>query len=120
MRSKKKFGFRPGVILRTASEWKEIMARNPFANRRELHPGEIGVIFFNEEPDATACDDLLQTRRDEEVHVAGRELYIYFPNGMGQSKLFAAVCRKLNSGTARNWNTVTRLLEMSQRLDDSQ
>jgi uncharacterized protein (DUF1697 family) len=112
----KKFGFRPGVVLRTAPEWKEIVARNPFVMRRELHPGKIGVIFFSEAPGANARDDVLRTKTDEEVHISGRELYIYFPNGMGQSKLFAAICRKLDSGTARNWNTITKLLEMAQKM----
>lgn len=117
----KKFGFGPDVVLRTASDWKDLVARYPFAKGRGLNPGKVGVVFFAEAPTAAACDDLLLTKvDDEEVHVAGREFYIYFPRGMGQSKLFAAIGRKLKSGTARNWNTVTQLLEMANKLEAGQ
>jgi uncharacterized protein (DUF1697 family) len=36
---------------------------------------------------------------------------------MGQSKLFAAIGRKLKSGTARNWNTVTKLVEIANSIE---
>jgi uncharacterized protein (DUF1697 family) len=109
----KKFGFRPDVVLRTASDWKSVVAKNPFADRTEVHPGKLAVIFFREAPSGEACENLVQTKADEEVHIAGREFYIYFPRGMGESKLFAAIGRKLKYGTARNWNTVIKLLEMA-------
>jgi len=42
----------------------------------------------------------------------GRELYLYYPDGQGTSKLTNALIeRKLGtSGTARNWNTTLKLL----------
>jgi len=114
----KKFGFRPEIVLRCAPDLKEIVARNPFAKRLGLDPGKLAVIFFKETPGAEACENLLQTKADdEEIHTAGREFYIYFSRGMGQSRLFAAIGRKLKSGTARNWNTVTKLLEMANKLE---
>jgi uncharacterized protein (DUF1697 family) len=117
----RKFGFRPGVVLRTASELKEVIARNPFAKRRGLDPSKLAVVFFNEAPTTAACNEVLGMRADdEEVHIAGREFYIYFPRGMGKSKLFAAIGRKLKSGTARNWNTVTKLLGMANKLEPKQ
>jgi uncharacterized protein (DUF1697 family) len=49
----------------------------------------------------------------------GREVYVYFPDGMGRSKFAALLARKLkNTGTARNWNTVVKLLEMAEKLDN--
>jgi uncharacterized protein (DUF1697 family) len=114
----KQFGFRPGVVLRTASDLKDVVARNPFAKRRGIDPRKLGVVFFNQAPAEEACDDVLRMKaKAEEVHISGREFYIYFPNGMGQSKLFAAIAGKLKSGTTRNWNTVTKLLEMAETLD---
>lgn len=114
----KKFGFRPDVILRTASDWNSVVAKNPFAKRKEIHPGKLAVIFFKKASDREACNNLLYSKPDdEEVHISDRELYIYFPKGMGQSKLFASICRKLNSGTARNWNTVSKLLEIAHKLE---
>jgi uncharacterized protein (DUF1697 family) len=115
----KQFGFRPGVVLRTSLDLRDVVARNPFAKRREIEPGKLGVVFFNESPASEACDAVLKAKTEEEVRVIGREFYIYFPNGMGQSKLFAAIAGKLKSGTTRNWNTVTKLLEMAERLEPS-
>ena len=47
---------------------------------------------------------------------------MYFPNGMGQSKLFATLVGKTlkNSGTGRNWNTVTKLLDRADRVEAGQ
>jgi uncharacterized protein (DUF1697 family) len=55
----------------------------------------------------------------EELHVDGRELYIYFPNGMARPKLSLSAVEKTlrTSGTSRNWNTVRKLLEMAEKLE---
>jgi len=51
----------------------------------------------------------------------GREVFVYYPNGMGRSKLSAALVEKTlkTPGTGRNWNTVTKLLEMAEKLESS-
>jgi uncharacterized protein (DUF1697 family) len=113
-----KFGFRPGVVLRSSSDLKEVIARNPFAKRRGTDPRKLAVVFFNDAPAAEACEQVLRMKTEgEEVRIDGREFYIYFPEGMGRSKLFAGIAGKLKSGTTRNWNTVTKLLAMAERLD---
>jgi len=111
-----KFGQHSEVILRTSSELKQMVANNPFAKNPGIVPGKLGVVFFKEAPAAEICDEVLRMKaQDEEVHITGREFYIYFGSGMGQSKLFAAIARKL-TGTTRNWNTVTKLIEIADRL----
>ena len=113
-----KFGFRPGVVLRTAPELKDVIARNPFAKRRDINPGKLLVVFFNEEPGQDDCGSLQRVKAEgEEVQADGREFYLYFPDGAGRSKLFAAIGRLKKSGTSRNWNTVTRLLEMTEKVE---
>ncbi len=54
----------------------------------------------------------------EEIHLKGRELYIYFPNGVGNSKLPWSQVEKLLkvTGTARNWNSVTKMLEIAEEM----
>jgi len=49
----------------------------------------------------------------------GRELYMYFPEGMARLKLTCMAIEKMLKilNTARNWNTVTKLLEMAVNLD---
>ncbi|MGC1289851.1 MAG: DUF1697 domain-containing protein, partial [Candidatus Acidiferrales bacterium] len=36
----RKFGFRPSVILRTSAELRDVVARNPFAKRRNIEPSK--------------------------------------------------------------------------------
>ena len=115
-----KFGFRPEVILRTTAEMRVAIARNPFAKRRGIEPAKLLVTFLAGEPAADARKKVLSaTAGAEELHLAGRELYIYFPNGAGQSKLpWASLAGALKTqGTARNWNTVQKLLEMAEKLE---
>jgi len=111
----RKFGFRPEVILRTTSEMQAVIARNPFANRRGIEPNKLLVMFLKNELEAEAQKAALKIEAaQEEVRCNGRELYIYFPDGQGQSKLMPKLNKILkNSGTGRNWNTVTKLLEMA-------
>ena len=117
------FGFRPRVILRTPAELKDVVARNPFRTRRGIEPSKLLVTFLEGHPAAEALEEVLKIKADpEELHIDGREVYIYFPNGMGRSKLsWVTVEKKLKtSGTGRNWNSVTRLLEIAERLEGAE
>jgi uncharacterized protein (DUF1697 family) len=114
------FGFRPDVVLRTSSDLRDVVAKNPFAKRRDIEPGKLQVHFLAGDPGAEARANVLKLKTDpEELCIYGRELYIYFLNGMGKSKLsWAAVNKALKTpGTCRNWNTVTKLLEMAESLE---
>src|SRR5580700_6292814 len=111
----KNFGFRPAVILRTSSELRDVIARNPFANRRDIHPSKLLVTFLAGDPGAEARENILKLKTDpEELRIDGRELYIYFPNGMARPKFSWPTIEKMlkTPGTGRNWNSVIKLLEM--------
>ncbi len=116
----KSFGFRPEVILRTAEEIRGVVARNPFVARTDFEPGKLLVWFLAAAPEAEARKKVFAVKMErEEIRVEERELYIYFPDGQGQSKLsMAAAERALKvSGTGRNWNSVLKLLEMAEGLE---
>jgi len=116
------FGFRPNVILRTAAEMREVVARNPFAKRRRIEPSKLLVSFLAGDPREEAREKVRQIKCDpEELRIEGRELYIYFPNGIGRSKLSLGVLEKTlkTPGTGRNWNSVTKVLEMAEKLEAS-
>jgi uncharacterized protein (DUF1697 family) len=118
----RKCGFRPNVILRTAAEMKDVIARNPFGKRRGIEPGKLLVSFLASDPGEEARKKLRQMKCDpEELRVEGREVYIYFPNGMGRSKLpWAGLDKMLKTpATGRNWNSVTKMLEMAEKLEAS-
>ncbi|MGH9731305.1 MAG: DUF1697 domain-containing protein, partial [Candidatus Acidiferrales bacterium] len=83
-----RFGFRPDVIVRTAGELRDVIARNPFAGRRGVEPGKLLVTFLASEPSKEArAKELAMKFEPEELRLSGRELYIYFPMGMGKTKL---------------------------------
>jgi uncharacterized protein (DUF1697 family) len=115
----RKFGFRAGVILRTSAELRGVIARNPFAGCRDVQPSKLVTMFLPADPEPRIHDQILQMQTSpEEVHLRGREVYIYFPEGMGRSKLWPRLDKILkNMGTARNWNTVTKLVEIAQSLE---
>ena len=83
-----KFGFRSQVTLRTTSEMRDVIARNPFAKRRGIEPSKLLVTFLASDPGPEDRDKLLKLKTDpEELKIDGHELYIYFPNGMVRPKL---------------------------------
>lgn len=116
----KKFGCCPDVILRTTDELRKAVDASPFADRPNLEPGKVLVSFLDGEPPREAAG-AFQKFKDypEEVHLKGRELYIYFPNGAGKSKLPWSSIEKLLkvTGTARNWNSVTNMLKMAEEME---
>lgn len=118
----KRFGFRPSVILRTPDELRKVVAQNPFAKRTGIEPSKLLVTFHADDPGNEARDGVLAIKANpEELHFIGRELYIHFPNGMGRSKLPLALIQKIvkTPGTARNWNSVTKMLEMAEKLESA-
>jgi len=118
----KAHGFRPGVVLRTIAELQEVVARNPFAKRSGIEPGKLLVNFLSGDPGKDAREKALAIKiGTEEMHIVGREAYIYFPNGQGRSKFpWPAIERALGTtGTGRNWNSVTKMLEMAEKMEAS-
>jgi uncharacterized protein (DUF1697 family) len=117
------FGFRTPVVVRTSSELRDVIARNPFARRRGIDPRKVLVTFLAADPSAEAREQALQIKPDpEELHIDGREVYMYFPNGLARPKLsWVAVEKKLKTpGTGRNWNSVTKLLEIAEKLEEKE
>lgn len=116
------YGFRPSVIIRSSSDLRETIRRNPFAGRRGIDPSRLLITFLASEPSPEARQKMLGIQADpEELRIEGREVYAYFPNGIGRAKLSPALIERTlkTPGTGRNWNTVTKLLEMAEKLEGS-
>lgn len=110
------FGFRPDVINRSLPEMRDVVARNPFPGREA---SKLLVTFLADDPGEAARAIVRAIPvAPEELHASGRELYIYYPNGQGRSKFPAAAVGKALGvkGTARNWNTVTALLQLAEEI----
>lgn len=119
----RKAGFSCDVILRTPEEFRRAIAANPFAKQKDIHPSKLLVTFLAAEParEAHATLKELSAKHPEEIHLIGQELYIYFPNGAGRTKLPWSSVEKLLkvTGTARNWNSVTKMLELVEEMSAS-
>jgi uncharacterized protein (DUF1697 family) len=103
-------------VVRTPDEWKSIIRQNPFRKEAERDPKHLVVMFLKAEPDVA---DLVALQTDirggEIVKAKGKQAYIFYPDGIGRSKLTPAVLEKrLGRGTGRNWSTVLRLGVMAR------
>jgi len=113
-----KFGFHVKVIVRTSAEIREIIANNPFQNQPMKESKWVVVLFLATRPESIALEDLQKTYvGPEELYLTGQEMYIYYPNGIGRSKLtLTLIEKKLKTmGTGRNWNTLLQLQKLIQR-----
>jgi uncharacterized protein (DUF1697 family) len=97
-----------GVLVRSALQMKAILEGNPFSDR---DPKLTYAFFLDEKPAADALLDI-RGRAGEEIGFGQREIYVYYPAGMGQSKLRIPATRL---GTSRNLNTVAKLVTLSSR-----
>jgi uncharacterized protein (DUF1697 family) len=108
------------VILRTPEELERAIAANPLKQESKDDPSHMVIMFLSGEPSGDAQKALRDSYSGPEtMHFSGRELYIYYGDNMASSKLTNALIeRKLgvSAGTARNWNTVTKLLALAQAL----
>lgn len=98
-----------GVLVRTASEMAAVLAGNPF---RQV-PSNKTVAYFLDGPPAEDALRAVSNRTTEEIKLGLREIYAYYPDGMGNSKLKIPAAK---NGTARNMNTVAKLAEMAGSL----
>jgi uncharacterized protein (DUF1697 family) len=109
------FGFPVKVMVRTANELHAIIESNPFQNQPMRESNRIIAMFLASDPSTTALEDIQKTYTGpEEIHIIGKEAFIYYSEGMGRSKLTNTFLEKKlkTMGTARNWNTVLRLQKM--------
>jgi len=115
----RKFAFRVDVLLRTRSDLEDVIANNPFARRKGLESAKLVVSFLPNALEKAQRDEIAELKLGrEEIQFGKYELYIYFPDGQGRSKLPVALDRILKkTATARNWNTVTKLLELAQGME---
>ena len=112
-----KFGFQVKVMVRTAGEFNVLIENNPFQNQPMKESKWVVAMFLASHPNSTAREDIQKTYTGpEELHIMGQEVYIYYPEGIGRSKLTNTFLEKKlkTMGTARNWNTVLRLRKMMQ------
>ncbi len=115
-----RYGFRSQIVLRSLSDLKTLAQVNRFA-ARGVEPNRNVAIFLTKALENSQIDDICSCcAPPEEMHADSLHLHCYFPNGMGRSKLPVLIEKKLVklgvAGTARNWNTVLKLIEIAESL----
>ena len=103
------------VVVRTRDELADVIERDPFGELVD-DPKLYQVSFLAAEPASQVIDDLRTVDvAPERWSVSGREIYAWHPNGIQRSRLAGLLTdRRLGvSTTARNWNTVTKLLALA-------
>ncbi len=98
-----------GVMVRTLAEMQAVLADNPFP---KMAPNRTMAVFLDSAPPADTLK-AVKGRKDEQISLGRREIYIYYGDGMGQSKLVVPAAK---AGTARNMNTVAALAKMAAEL----
>jgi len=112
-----RLGLATDFLVRSAAEWPAIVAANPFPAMARDDPSHLVVMLLKQPPEAARLEALRAWIPGREtIEAVGRELYIAYPDGIGTSKLTGAVIeRRLGTrGTARNWNTVAKLVALLQ------
>jgi uncharacterized protein (DUF1697 family) len=108
-------GLQIKVVVRTRDELADVVERNPL-REVAVNPKRYLVSFLSHAPDTEAVERLAATTVGKErFAVHGRELYAWLPDGVGRSKLWTGLAsgRLGVTATARNWTTVTALLELA-------
>ena len=93
------------VLVRTAAEISAVLAANPFP---DAAPNRVAVIFLDQPPPPDALH-AISGQAGEELALGAREIHVHYRNGIGDSKLRIPAAK---AGTARNLNTVAKLVEM--------
>ncbi len=111
----KKCGFVPRVLLLSRKELEKAAKANPFP-QADAAPKSLHLAFLAEKPKDPNISGMNAIKHEtEEFVLAGKVCYLYTPVGFGVSKLAERYERLLGvAATARNWNTVTKLLEMAK------
>ncbi|MGW2560424.1 DUF1697 domain-containing protein [Streptomyces sp. NPDC001514] len=111
------FGFTVDCLVRGGPYLRAVVESCPFP-AAELEGKQLHVTYFSArvDPERFASIDAAAFL-PEEFRLGDRALYLYAPEGLGRSKLAEALSRPgLTKGvvaTARNWNTVVKLAEMT-------
>ncbi len=110
-----RFGLRVPVVLRTAEQLAETFRTNPFL-AQGLPAETLHVLFLAQPPSPEKATGLDPNRSAPDAFIVqGRDIYLYLPNGVADTKLTNAYfdAKLATVSTSRNWKTVTKLLQLT-------
>ena len=113
--SAKRLGLETVFFVRTPAEWGAIIEKNPFRKEAKEDPGRLVVLFLKDARDGATLQKAIKGR--EVARGEGKQIYVYYPDGQGRSKLTNALIERTldTRATARNWNPVLKLQRSDER-----
>ena len=107
-------GFDVDVVVRTKAQLDKVIAANPFTGKATDNARYL-VVFLEKAPPAAWRRSIgAGDHGPDEVAVHGKEIYLWLPTGVQNSKLARkATGKDVGAATARNWNVVTKLAELA-------
>lgn len=111
------FSLEVPVMVRTAGQWADCAAANPFPDAARDEPNRLQLLVSKHPPSEDAAEKLMaRASAGELVKAAGGALWFHYPAGVGTSKLTPALIDKAcgSPATGRNWRTVVKLKEMAE------
>ena len=108
------FGFKPNILLLALSQLEQVAAKNPFPEAQS-DPKTLHLFFLAEPATQTNLDVLTALKKENEsFSLTEQVFYLHAPDGIGRSKLAEKAEKILGvPTTARNWNTVSKLLKLA-------
>ena len=116
---KKEWNYDVTIILKTPTELKNIIAKNPFLKGHDVNVKNLYFTFLESTPDKTLLTAIKDfTSNNDEFVIKGKEVYVLCPDGYGTTKLHNNFFeRKLKVGaTTRNWNSLNKMYLLSKDL----
>ncbi len=106
-------GLTTDVLVRTLADLATVIDANPFTDAARERPSHLLVHFHRGRVPDGLIEQLPEVYAGpEQLQAVGRELFVDYPDDIGHSKLPQAMAKlkfpKL--ATARNWNTVVKLV----------
>lgn len=116
---KDEFGFEVPVIVFNIKTLETIIQNNPFINDKHKDISSMHVTFLAEKP-IQIDEETIVDKKDkvEEIEFTPQAIYLYCPNGYGNTKLnnnFLEKKLKVKA-TTRNWRTTNELLNLARKL----
>ncbi|MCE9539399.1 MAG: DUF1697 domain-containing protein [Bacteroidetes bacterium] len=110
-----KYNFNVPVIIRTPDEIRSTVERNPFLKQKEIDITKLHVVYLADNPAQEDIDKVkIYNYEPDLFYLSGKEVYLYCPNGYGNTKLTNIFFEsKLKvTATTRNWNTTNELFKI--------
>ena len=115
------FGQPTEIVVKTADEWRALLAANPFSKQAGTAPARVLVWAMREALPDAGLDQLRRRASPDEtvVRTACGDIYMWFGGDIDASKLPAGFgLKSLGAvGTNRNWNTVMKITAVLDEME---